>query len=185
MKERVASKFAERVWLALHALPRDMQGRPPKQVHLERQAGLSPATLSRLFGGFIQSVEPPTLAKMARVLDVDERWLGSGVGAAPTPTGVVPPLPATHYAPERVVELDDDYPHRAEAARIARDGGVADEAIASVLVDQLMAEQDPPVLWWLDRMRLRENMLHSRHLPGTPIDASTLPRPFAPRMRRE
>lgn len=53
----------------------------------------------------------------------------------------------------------DAYPHRAEAARIALAGGVNEAAVRSVLEDRPEHGDAQTVLWWIDRMRLREAML--------------------------
>jgi hypothetical protein len=186
-RTRASGKFAERAWLAWHSLPRDENGKPPTRRSLEVNYGLSQAVVSRLFGGYIKTVEAQTLIKLARALHVDPTWLATGVAKAPTPTGPMVPLPGSYdpasFIPEPTIEFDDRYPNRATAAGIARRGGVAPDAIESVLADELMADVDPPELWWLDRMRLRENMLRSRELPGTPIRASDVPAPRGARPR--
>jgi hypothetical protein len=141
--------------------------------------------VSRLFGGYIKTVEAQTLAV---ALNVDPTWLATGLAKAPTPTGPMVPMPGgydpTAFVAERTLELEDRYPNRAIAAGIARRGGVAKEAIASVLEDQLQADVDPPELWWLDRMRLRENMLRSKELPGRPASRDKIRRPRGARPRQ-
>jgi len=158
--EQDGNTFAARVWLAWHSLPRGDKGRPPRQIHLEREHGISQGTFSRLFSGYIRTVEPATLIKVARAVQADPTWLVSGIGIAPTATGVVPPMPGTLYAPERTPE--EQCVNRATAAEIARAGGVGEDAVRSVLLEAYSAGDDRPVLWWIDRMRLRELMLRSQ-----------------------
>jgi len=167
--------FASRVWLAWHALPRNEKGRPPRQVQLERDHGIGQGTFSRLFSGYIKAVEPATLAKMAQALATDPVWLVSGRGTPPTPTGIVPPMPGTLYV-DRRTEVAEPYPNRGVAASIAQAGGVADAAIQSVLEESLELPEDPPALWWIDRMRVRELTLKSQARSVRFADSTPTPR---------
>lgn len=52
-----------------------------------------------------------------------------------------------------VVELQDRYPNRVEAARFARASGVEEEPIRIVMSYELKSDDDPSPMWWLDQMR--------------------------------
>lgn len=47
------------------------------------------------------------------------------------------------------------FPNRFEAACIARDGGVDETAIASVLAERCVFTTDPTVLWWIHYIEAR------------------------------
>jgi hypothetical protein len=51
----------------------------------------------------------------------------------------------------------DPYPNRTLAAQLAREAGIAEEPIASVLAEDVPPDRAGwPALWWADRMRRRE-----------------------------
>ena len=54
---------------------------------------------------------------------------------------------------EPIVELQDRYPNRVEAAKFARASGVEEEPIQIVMSYALKSDDDPPPMWWLDQMR--------------------------------
>jgi len=64
---------------------------------------------------------------------------------------------------------------RDEAAELAREIGVSEQAIADVLAEPIEGREAWYVLWWADRMRRRDLEL----LPSPPA-ASPLPAPAAP-----
>lgn len=78
----------------------------------------------------------------------------------------------------QTVDLDDRYPNRAAAVPIARQGGVDEAAIGRVLELELDADEDPPTLWWLDRMRSEETMAKGRSTAlGPRLVRGSTPRP--------
>jgi transcriptional regulator with XRE-family HTH domain len=113
---------------------------------LGRRAGIDSGPMSRLSRrGSTAALD--TLRKLADAWEFHFEWLAFGRGQ---PEG--PGAPTNALQPVR-------YTHRFEAARIARDGGVPLDAIESVCMDRLDPRVDPPVLWWLDRMRERVALL--------------------------
>jgi transcriptional regulator with XRE-family HTH domain len=112
---------------------------------LGERAGLKSGAMSRLSrdSGEVHR-SPETLAKLADAWSYSVEWLTYGRGQ-----------------PRAAVARDERYPHRAEAARIALDGGLEPAAVNEVLDEQLDLERDPSILWWLHRieskaLRLRE-----------------------------
>lgn len=91
---------------------------------------------------------PETLLRLAIAASVSPQWLAFGLGQPEEPS--LPGSPA------------DRYPNRATAAAIARQGGVGEAAVQSVVEEAFALEADPPVLWWIDRMRLREAEMRSQ-----------------------
>jgi hypothetical protein len=90
--------LADRVWYALHCMPRNAAGKPPSWRSFEANNDLPHAVLSKLFNGERTWVQPSTLTKMAAAFGVSMEWLASGVGSPPTPTGRIPPRGADLYA---------------------------------------------------------------------------------------
>jgi hypothetical protein len=84
---------------------------------------------------------PETLRKIADAWGLSAEWLLLGRGQ--------PELEQT--SPTHV----DPYPHRAEAARIAIDGGISEEAVQAVLDEDPQFAEDPSVLWWLHQIEGR------------------------------
>jgi transcriptional regulator with XRE-family HTH domain len=128
---------------------------------LEREAKLSRGYASRISRDERGGKRPSrtTVEKIAAALRVDPDWLADEKGPAPTS--------------KTFVEAPDRYPHRAEAARIARDGGVDAEAIQSVLQDRYDGD-DLSVLEWLHRIERRHYLLR-RDVPGTEVDEGEPP----------
>jgi transcriptional regulator with XRE-family HTH domain len=112
---------------------------------LGKRAGLSSSVISRLShdsGPLHRS--PETLDKLAGAWAVSVEWLIYGRGQ-----------------PEQAPRPADRYPHRADACRIALDGGLEPEAVREVLAEQIELDRDPSILWWLHRieskaLRLRD-----------------------------
>lgn len=107
-------------------------------------------------GGYVSklSARPERIAgnaeklfALAQALDVSAAWLAFGIGQ-PTEDDV-PPLP-----------------NREVAAALCRAYGIAEDAIASVIAEIVVADDDLPVLAWVDRMRLREAQLRSVRTAG-------------------
>ncbi len=169
-----AQTLADRAWLAYHALPRDSRGRPPSRRSLERAHVLPGATLAKLFGGFKETVEGANVSRLARALGVSSEWLFEGTGAAPVPTGPVPmrQFDAAAWRPgaDDAAPSSDPHPRRFLAVDLAREDGVGEEAIASVLAEPV-ASQDAgrSRVWWVLRMRRRElDIAEGRHAPAAP-----------------
>jgi hypothetical protein len=85
--------LADRVWFAIHCLPRDKRGKPPSYRQLEKDFGLAPASLSKAVLGKARHQWSDTRRALCAALQVSEPWLEFGAGAGPTPTGIVPPRP--------------------------------------------------------------------------------------------
>ncbi len=77
-----------------------------------------------------------TMAAIARAGGVSIDWLVNGTGD-----------------PDVVVELDERYPSRAEAARFARANGFPEEAIREVLEIALDSDSDPGGDYWYEEIR--------------------------------
>ena len=87
-------EISDRVWYALHCLPRDATGAPPSYKSLEQKYELPEAFLSKLVRGARKQGYGSTFRHLARALKVSEKWLDEGGDdGTPTPTGVVPPRP--------------------------------------------------------------------------------------------
>ena len=89
------STIADRVWYAIHCLPRDEHGRAPEMRTLEKKIGLSNGVISTTVRGKRRDHTYRTRSKMADVLGVDMNWLETGKGVAPLLTGALPPRPGT------------------------------------------------------------------------------------------
>jgi hypothetical protein len=85
--------LSDRVWFALHCLPRDENGEPPTYRKLERECQLSNGLLSKMALGQRSHQWSTTVRACSAALRVSEAWLQYGGGGGPTPTGVVPPCP--------------------------------------------------------------------------------------------
>lgn len=106
---------------------------------LGERAGLASGAMSRLSrdrGEVHRS--PETLARLADAWGYSVEWLTYGRGQ-----------------PLTTVTRDERYPHRAEAARIALDGGVEPAAVHEVLAEQIELDRDPSILWWLHHIETR------------------------------
>lgn len=86
--------ISDRVWFALHCLPRDASGAPPSYKSLEEKYGLPDAFFSKLVRGSRKQGYGTTFSQLAKALKVSQTWLDQGGDdGTPTPTGVVPPRP--------------------------------------------------------------------------------------------
>lgn len=136
--------LADRVWYALHCLPRDDRRRPPAPTIIEAQAGLPRGALGRLFRDERRDMRAASLRRLAPVLRVSVGWLASGEGEAPPLSGPYwPREPHLRESPDesgpeiRTLRLggpddDDPLPARAAAAAFARANGIDERAIRSV-----------------------------------------------------
>lgn len=156
------SDQAERVLAAM----RKLLAERGSKAALARDLGITPSAVGQLL-----SVPPKnapshkTAELVAKLLGTEAHLLLAGI-----------PAPANETA-----ALPDRYPNRAAAVPIARRGGVDPEAIEIVLSLELDADEDPPELWWIDRMRNEEHLLKVRRRGGaigTPVesDQATPPR---------
>lgn len=119
---RSLDSLADRVWFALHCLPRDAKGRPPASTVLEASQGLARGLIGKLTGERQRELRGPTLMRLAQALQVSTEWLLEGRGPIPVPTGPVPARPGTSLPPR---EADaDDLPARAAAIAFAQACGV-------------------------------------------------------------
>jgi hypothetical protein len=89
--------LADRVWFAIHCLPRDENGNPPTYTELEREYGLHHSTLSKIVLGKAQHHSYEIFRGIAIALRVSEHWLEFGGEGGPTPTGIVPPRPGMQW----------------------------------------------------------------------------------------
>lgn len=85
--------------------------------------------------------------------------------------------------PDLVVELQDRYPNRVEAAKFARASGVEEEPIQIVLSYELKSDDDPPPMWWLDQMRAEASRMKFARLtpektPEEVVEERRQARPF-------
>lgn len=113
------------------------------QNQLKERLGLkNDGYLSNVFKRNSDGLRPQTLAKLSKALRVRYDWLATGDG--PMREALVDEGP--------VVELDARYPNAARAAVLAREEGVADDAIEAVLHDSLKSLGDLPMSEWLRQM---------------------------------
>jgi len=87
------STLADRVWYAIHCLPRDADTKkPPSWRSLEVENGIALATISKIVRGTASKHQHTTVVLLAKALRVTPDWLyNGGDDDAPTPTGMVPP----------------------------------------------------------------------------------------------
>jgi transcriptional regulator with XRE-family HTH domain len=118
---------------------------------LGERAGLKSGAMSRLSrdSGEVHR-SPETLAKLADAWGYSVEWLTYGRGQ-----------------PRAAVARDERYPHRAQAARIALDGGIDPVAVNEVLAEQIELDRDPSILWWLHHIESRALRLRDHHTSAT------------------
>jgi transcriptional regulator with XRE-family HTH domain len=110
---------------------------------LGEKAGIKSGPMSRLSrmgvrtGGY-----PATLQRLAFAWEIDLDWLVDGRGTPEKPRPV----------------KDERSPNRARAIEIARAGGMAPEVIDRIAREAVDYAQDPPILWWLKRMIVSEQL---------------------------
>lgn len=121
---------------------------------LGEQAGLNRTAIHRMAKDTSAEVKrfAGTIDKIARTWNVSSEWLFYGRGDPDRSAG----------APRH----DDPFPHRAEACRIALDGGIEPDAVREVAelstdeVRALLAKRpdqprDASILWWLHQIESR------------------------------
>jgi len=146
----------------------------------------------KIVKGLRADVYGETASKLAGALHVDERWLLRGVGAAPTPTGPIPPRPHEddEEAGAREVVLDPRYARLERVIDYWRDRRPdrwSPEALEIARGVQLSAEEDPSVEEWEERLDGVEatirNAARGRGLGG--IQVRSTDRAVPPRGRRK
>lgn len=87
--------FADRLWYAHHCLPRDHNGKPPTQRHLEAVYKLPAGILSKIALGKRTGSALPweTMEGLGRALRCSPHWLQNGGETHLVPSGFVPPRP--------------------------------------------------------------------------------------------
>jgi transcriptional regulator with XRE-family HTH domain len=133
----------------------EREGKRVSLNELGRRAGVGVGVMSRL-GSTTGAVHrsPETLRRVAESLGFSLEWLTYGHGE-PEPTKT-----AAGVEQER-------FPHRATAARIARDGGIDPRAVDAVLQREYVIDRDPSILWWLHEIERHALLLHGAH--PTPV----------------
>lgn len=138
-----SSSLADRI-LHIQRVLSEREGRKVSLNELGRRAGVGVGVMSRLStttGAVHRS--PETLRRVAETLGFSLEWLTYGQGE---------PEPAPRS------EVQERYPHRATAARIALDGGIDPVAVQAVLERDYEIDRDPSILWWLHEIERRALM---------------------------
>lgn len=177
--------LGDRVWYALHCLPRDGRGKAPDFKAIEKSAGVSNATVSKIVNGERKEPKARTLTALAKALGVEKAWLEHEVGDAPDLTGELPPRPGAEdveawrpsfMVTKRWVERDD-YPTRAPVIAALRANGKP-EALINAMLAETHLEGDPgakdPNYWW-ERIAFYEARI-AKYVEPTTIDDSALDR---------
>lgn len=89
--------LADRVWYAIHCLPRDRSGAVPAYRQLERDFDLPDCVLHKTIVQGRTQVQHETFRNLARALRVSDEWLDGRSEKHPIPTGYVPPRPGTTF----------------------------------------------------------------------------------------
>jgi hypothetical protein len=89
--------LADRVWYAIHCLPRDRSGAVPAYRQLERDFNLPDCVLHKTIVQGRTQVQHETFRNMAKALRVSDEWLDGRSNKHPVPTGYVPPRPGTTF----------------------------------------------------------------------------------------
>jgi transcriptional regulator with XRE-family HTH domain len=100
-----------------------------EQIELGEAADVDPSNVSRWEMGK-RAISEDGLAKVARVLDVDPRWILEGVGAGPVG---LPSEPNTHRKVEPSAEIADTSPSAVTAGEVEAKVRSGDLAIVPVL----------------------------------------------------
>lgn len=128
---------------------------------LSLQSGLSQSHVGQIARGKLGAgVGGDILARIAKAAGIDAAWLITGEG---------------HPEPGAVVPESDPLPRRTLAAELAREDGVHDAAIQSVLIEA--PEEGAAArstLWWAWRMRAREYDMLRRDPDPPPATARLL-----------
>lgn len=166
---------ADRVWRALHALPRDETGRPPGHTQFAAARGFNKSAMSRLLREE-RMPGPKFMGALSKALGVSLDYLVLGTGPEPQLTGPMPsrrevlrldPLTQdTDVSREKAADFDglvadleqhrreDDPPdERATVFALARLVGAFDEADFAAVKRHAHREWAPgdtpgPAYWW-------------------------------------
>lgn len=160
------TELGNRVWHALHALPRDIDGEPPAVRPLEEAHELPNGIVMKLARGIRSGVNAKTLTKLAKALEADPAWLLDGTGSPPELTGELPPVPQPGKAPKkrgggttRTVELDARYPNLEAAIAYHPKDKWKPATIAAARSWTFKSDVDPPPPEWAALMDEIENRL--------------------------
>jgi len=175
--------LGDRVWYAIHCLPRRDEGQVPDMKSLELRAGISNGTIGKLVKGARTRPAAKTVSSLAAVLGVGVPWLLDGVGVSPTLTGPLPPRPGAEdldaWQPDSdtgvfVREMIDPYPSRAPVIAALRSRGT-DRAVIDAMLAESHLTGDPGIdredYWW-ERVRFYSSKIEK--FLGTDIDGSAL-----------
>ena len=168
----------DRVWWALHALPRGADGRHPPMTSVETSVKprVSQGTLSKLCKGDRTYVNPGTLAKLAEALRVSQEWIMLGKGEPPELTGPIADRRATYGIRDALADAVAAYvaPRNNFDTAVQTLGPTLDEeAVREVAAEALGHENERPPHHW--GKRLQE--AHNRRNPPRP------PTPPAPKVK--
>ena len=183
------SSLADRVWYAIHCLPRGDGGSPPAFLDIEERAKLPNALLSKMVRGKRKAPSAKTMACLAEALCVDANWLIFGTGAAPTLTGELRPRPGSEdvpawrpgsamlvHQPHAHDVESDQYPSRAIVVAMARAHGGLDGPIAALLAESPDGKPDTEEYWHgrlLDHIRNAKRMQAAINAPTRPASPDT------------
>lgn len=145
--------FADRAWLAFHALPR-VRGRSPSYASVERSVtpALANGTLNKIFSEErYRDVPKVALAeRIARALQCDFDWLTLRAETpVPTPSGPVPSRHSTFGLPiEETAAVHATPANPFEAAAETLADKISAEVIAAVRAEAAGHEHERPALHW-------------------------------------
>jgi len=132
---------------------------------LAKNNGLVPSNLSQVRDGIlgIGAKNGDKWARLVGLSDHSELIRVAKAWAALPPKEREKPI---MNAGRRRLELDERYPNRAIAVKIARQLELAEFAIAQV--EALQATEDPPARWWLEQIQAHDKILGDPFRPKGP-----------------
>lgn len=153
--------LGDRVWWALHCLPREKSGKAPssRSVELASDPPLANGTIAAILRGDRQDVTKETLGRLAAALRVEPEWLLLGKGKRPVLEGTIGPRPARALVMTVRDSASVRYATRQRAfAELRSDPefGWATEAQVLEALDAAGAAlkgDDPGFAFWFDRGR--------------------------------
>lgn len=91
----ITPTFADRVWYAIHCLPRDPSGKPPSERSIERAHKLPHGFLSKIARGDRKGVAVSfdVMERLAKALRCSAHWIQNGGDTDLTLSGFLPPRP--------------------------------------------------------------------------------------------
>ena len=165
------STLADRVWYAIHCLPRGEGGKVPTYVSIEQAGGLDNAVLSKIVRGKKMEPRSRTMEALAQALHVERAWLEHGAGQHPTLTGPLPPRPGsgaanawrpTRYNAPTTVAIDDPYATRAPVIAALVASG-ENEAVIMAVQAERHAGGDPGIQnekYWWERIKYYRKLIN-------------------------